>query len=159
MIRLLKFSDRAALARPLAARAAAFLHGRAPLLGPVDRIVPVPLPLLRRLRRGYNQSALLARELGLRLGIPVEASALGRRWRGRPQAGLPSRRRAGNVRGAFRVRRPGSVAGCRLLVVDDVWTTGATLAECSRALREAGARRVAVFSLARTPPAGGKPGC
>ena len=64
---------------------------------------------------------------------------------------MPSRRRFANVRGAILLRRRADVAGRSILLVDDVWTTGATLAECSRVLRRGGARRVVAFSLARTP--------
>ena len=151
LIRLLKFSDRPDLARPLASRAVTVLRSRAALVSGFDRIVPVPLPLLRRLRRGYNQAALVARELSRQLGIPVNARALRRRGLGRPQASLPSNRRPANIRGAILLRRRADVAGRFILLVDDVWTTGATLAECSRVLRRGGARRVVAFSLARTP--------
>ncbi len=151
LIRLLKFSDRPDLARPLASRAVTVLRRRAALVKRFDRIVPVPLPLLRRLRRGYNQAALVARELGRQLEIPVNARALRRRGLGKPQASLPSSRRPANVRGAILLRRRADVVGRSILLVDDVWTTGATLAECSRVLRRGGARRVVAFSLARTP--------
>jgi ComF family protein len=151
LIRLLKFSDRPDLARPLASRAVKVLSGRRALVRDFDRIVPVPLPLLRRLRRGYNQAALVARELGMLLEIPVNPRALRRRGLGRAQASLPSSRRPANIRGAILLRRRADVAGRSILLVDDVWTTGATLAECSRVLRRGGARRVVAFSLARTP--------
>jgi 2,3-bisphosphoglycerate-independent phosphoglycerate mutase len=150
LIRLFKFADRPDLARPLAVRAATLLRHRG-LVADVDRIVPVPLPLPRRLRRGYNQATVLAREMGRLLEIPLDARALRRRGRGRPQTSLPAKRRRTNVRGAFRLRWPDGVEDQSLLLVDDVWTTGATLAECSRVLRRGGARQVTVFSLARTP--------
>jgi ComF family protein len=151
MLRLLKYRDRPELARPLAERARVFLAARPGGFPEVDLVVPVPLPLLRRLRRGYNQAAEVARELARLAGRPVACGALGRRLRGRPQAGLAAARRAANVRGAFRARRPGRVAGRAVLLVDDVWTTGATLRECARVLRRARARRVVAFSLARVP--------
>jgi len=151
LIRLLKFSDRPDLARPLAARAATVLRVRGAQVKGFDGIVPVPLPLPRRLRRGYNQAALVARELGKQLGIPVNEGALRRRGLGKPQTSLPSGRRPANMRGAILLRRRADVAGRSILLVDDVWTTGATLAECSRVLRRGGARRVVAFSLARTP--------
>ena len=149
VIRLLKFSRRPDLALPLAARARVCLREAGAGLGGVDLLIPVPLPPLRRLRRGYNQAAELARALGQRTGIPVSERALSRGGRGRPQAALSSARRAANVRGAFRLRRPPPLAGRSVLLVDDVWTTGATLRECSRVLRTGGARRITVFSLAR----------
>jgi ComF family protein len=149
LIRLLKFDDRLELAPPLAARAHTFLARRRPGLPPVDLIVPVPLPALRRLRRGYNQAAEVARALGRLTGLPVEARGLARRRLGRPQTGLPATRRAANVRGAFRPRHAPRLVGRSVLLLDDVWTTGATLRECARALRRGGARRVVAFSLAR----------
>ncbi|TDI14090.1 MAG: ComF family protein [Acidobacteria bacterium] len=151
LIRLFKFSDRPELARPLASRALTVLRSRAAMVKEFDRIVPVPLPLLRRVRRGYNQATLLARELGRRLEIPVDVRALRRRGLGRPQTSMPANRRAANIRGAFLLRRRADVAGRSILLVDDVWTTGATLSECSRVLRHGGALRVVAFSLARTP--------
>jgi ComF family protein len=148
LIRLLKFSGRPDLAGPLAARAAVVLRRRRHRIGALEAVVPVPLSLPRRLSRGYNQASLLARHLGRQLDLPLH-TGLSRRLLGRPQAGLPRHRRAGNVQGAFRASR--SLEGLSVLLVDDVWTTGATLSECSRALRRAGARRVVAFSLARTP--------
>lgn len=152
LIHLLKFADRPDLAAPLAARAASFLRLRGGSLPPLDLVVPVPLPAWRRLRRGYNQSAELARELAARLGLPSAPRALRRRGGGPPQAALPASRRAANVRGAFRATRPERLFGRSVLLVDDVWTTGATLWECSRCLRTAGARAVVAFSVARSVP-------
>ncbi len=151
LIRLLKFSDRPELAGPLAERAYACWRRRRSSLPEVDLLVPVPLPLLRRVRRGYNQSAEVGRRLARLAGLPTASRALARRIGGRLQAGLPASRRAGNVRGAFRPRRAARLAGRSILLLDDVWTTGATLRECARALRRGGARRVVAFSLARVP--------
>ena len=160
LIHLLKFSDRPDLAVPLAARAHTFLRRKGTAVLPVDLLVPVPLPLTRRLRRGYNQSTELAVALARRMDVAVERSCLGRRLRGRPQAGLPATRREANVRGAFFLRRLAAVRGRAVLLVDDIWTTGATLRECARILRGGGARRVTAFSLARVDDfdATGKPG-
>ena len=149
LIRLMKFSDRPELARPLAARAAACL--RVAELGRWDLVVPVPLPTIRRLRRGYNQSAEVAREIAALTGAPVAIGALRRGLWARTQASLPARSRSRNVRGSFRPGRGFVALGKTVLLVDDVWTTGATLAECSRILRRAGARRIIAFSLARAP--------
>jgi ComF family protein len=149
LIRLLKFEDRPDLAPPLAARAIAFLAARPVPLPGTDVVIPVPLGPLRRLQRGYNQSAEIARALSARLGAPCLPHALRRRTGGRPQARLPAGLRAANVRGAFRASRRAPLAGRAVLLVDDVWTTGATVRECTRALRAAGAARVVVFTLAR----------
>jgi ComF family protein len=114
-----------------------------------DAIVPVPLHWLRRWRRGYNQSASLARGLATRLGLPCNPSWL-RRVRNTPQQTLqtPAGRKA-NVRGAFRTRAGAPVKGRTILLVDDVMTTGATASEAARALRAGGAARVVVAVLAR----------
>ena len=142
----------AALARPLAAW---LRERRAP--GPAgtlsaDLVVPVPLHPWRRLRRGYNQAELVARPLAALLALPY-AGALARRRPTRTQARLPRHRRRANVEGAFRVRRRHRrrLAGRRVLLVDDVATTGATLDAAARALRRAGAASVVAVAVARTP--------
>jgi len=113
-----------------------------------DRIVPVPLHWVKRCRRGFNQSELLARAIARRYGMPV--SPVLRRVRATAvQAGLSHSARRANVEGAFRVRRGVSLEGLRVLLVDDVMTTGATASACARALKQAGARYVAVLTLAR----------
>jgi ComF family protein len=113
-----------------------------------DVVVPVPLHWRRRWRRGYNQSEALARPLAARLGLPLRPSWL-RRVRHTPeQKALSLAEKRENLRGAFRGRGAGP-RGRAVLLVDDVLTTGSTAAEAARALRQAGARRVAVAVLAR----------
>jgi predicted amidophosphoribosyltransferase len=104
---------------------------------------------LRRWRRGYNQSAALARGIATRLGLPCHPSWL-RRIRNTPQQThqTPAGRKA-NVRGAFRTRPGAPVRGRTILLVDDVMTTGVTASEAARALRAGGASRVVVAVLAR----------
>ena len=112
-----------------------------------DAVVPVPLHWLRRLTRGYNQSAAVAGGVARVLGLPCRPSWL-RRVRHTPkQVGRSFAARQANVRGAFRAR-PAAAGRC-VLLVDDVMPSGATLAEAARALRAAGAARVAVAVLAR----------
>ncbi len=114
-----------------------------------DRIVPVPLHWRRRWQRGFNQSALLAQAVARRFG--QRAVPLLRRVRATAaQAGLSNSGRRANVNGAFRVRRNADLTGQRVLLVDDVMTTGATAAACAAALKQAGARYVALLTLART---------
>ena len=118
-----------------------------PLAGEIQVFVPVPLHWTRRMGRGYNQAQLLARALRFR-GIPVSMT-LKRKRRTLPQpvAGSVGARRR-NVEGAFAVGRPASIQGRCVCVVDDIKTTGATLSECARILRQAGAKRVYVLVLA-----------
>jgi ComF family protein len=114
-----------------------------------DVVVPVPIHWYRRLQRGYNQADAVAGELATALGLPVRPSWLVR-TRPAVQHGQPSASaREGNVRGAFRAGRRASFAGATVLVVDDVMTTGSTVAEAARVIRAAGAGRVAVAALAR----------
>lgn len=114
-----------------------------------DLLVPVPLHPRRLRERGFNQSALLASELGRRTGRPGLRDALVRRRDTLPQAGLSAAQRRRNVRDAFVVRRRGSVTGRVVTLVDDVFTTGATAYACARALRGAGAREVRLVTVAR----------
>jgi ComF family protein len=110
--------------------------------------VPVPLHWRRRLARGFNQSALLAQAASRRYGLRV-LHAVRRRRATSAQAGLSNAERRANVAGAFRVRRRRVVAGRRILLVDDVMTTGATASACAAALKRAGAGYVALLALAR----------
>ena len=112
-------------------------------------IVPIPMFWRRRLGRGKNSPEVLAGCLGRSLGVPVRRGVLVRCRNTLPQASLAPSRRFENVRGAFRVRRPGAVRGARVLLVDDVLTTGATCSEAAKMLKEAGAAMVAVAVVAR----------
>lgn len=119
------------------------------LLSGCDVIVPVPLHRWRFLLRTYNQSALLANALGKLAGKTVAVDAL-RRIKATPsQGGLSRTARVRNVGGAFTVR--GDIVGKRVLLIDDVFTTGATAEACTRVLRDAGAAAVDVLVLARVP--------
>ncbi len=120
-----------------------------PLLLPdVDLIVPIPLHRDRMSERGYNQAALLAREIGSRLLCDVELTLLLRIRSTRPQTGLAKSDRLINVRGAFALT--GKVDPSKhVLLVDDVSTTGATLAACADALSRAGVRRISAIVATR----------
>jgi ComF family protein len=112
-------------------------------------ILPVPLHRRRLRERGFNQAVILARELAKRFSIPLDFMTLRREVFTAPQVGLGREDRLMNVRGAFTVKRPERIAGRRILLVDDVYTTGGTLTECARILIRAKADSVAVLTLAR----------
>jgi len=115
----------------------------------VDVVVAVPLSRGREWRRGYNQAELLARRLARSLRLKLIARGLVRIRGARPQASLPPHKRRKNLIGAFAARRPGNFRGKRVLLVDDVMTTASTCAECARALKEAGAKKVIAAVVAR----------
>ena len=107
-----------------------------------DLVMPMPLHSVRLASRGFNQAAELARPLARHWGLPVLLDGIVRDVDTRPQAGLPWKERTANVRGAFRVTS--RVEGLRVVVVDDVMTTGATLAELARTLKDVGDRKSVV---------------
>ncbi len=148
LIHLYKYGCVRTLSRPLADMLARAL----PRDERFDAVVAVPLHWRRRWSRGFNQSALLARSVAARSGIPY-LQALERTRSTAVQAGLSNTMRRKNVSAAFRVRRmggfAGKLAGNRILLIDDVMTTGATAAACARALKRAGAERVALLTVAR----------
>jgi len=113
-----------------------------------DVMVPVPLFRRRLYERGFNQAMLLCREIGDVWGIDVNERDLVRTRQTAPQIRLPPAQREKNVRGAFAVNG-GGIAGRRVLLVDDVYTTGATVSECARILLGAGAETVGVLTVAR----------
>jgi ComF family protein len=117
---------------------------------PPQMIVPVPLHPRRLRSRGFNPAALLARTVAREIGVPVDPAALLRVRDTESQTGLDRAARRRNVRGAFRARRRLS-APPRVWLVDDVVTTGSTVAEAARVLRHAGARAVTAVCAARTP--------
>jgi ComF family protein len=115
---------------------------------PAEIIVPVPLHPDRLRERGYNQAALLARELAKSIRLPISENSLMRVRATRPQVDLNAEERKENVGDAFRCSNA-ELKDKRILLIDDVCTTGATLEACSVALRQVGARSVWAFTLAR----------
>jgi ComF family protein len=113
-----------------------------------DLLIPVPLHPRRERARGFNQAALLAKEVGRGFNLDVGERLLKRVRATEAQSG-GRREREGNVKGAFQVTRPDRVKAKRLLLIDDVFTTGATAGECAKTLLAAGAAEVGVYTLAR----------
>jgi ComF family protein len=115
----------------------------------VDVMVPVPLHIRRLRQRGFNQALLMVRELNKRMGIPYEERALAKIKDTPVQIALKKRERRKNLKGAFQVRDQETIQGKSIVLVDDVYTTGATVNECSRTLLAAGAKQVTVLTVAR----------
>ena len=118
-------------------------------LAAVDLVVPMPSGVRHRIDRGYNQCEVLAAELARRIGRRCRR-LMKRQGKFKTQSTLNEEERIENVKGTFAVRRPELVRGRTILVVDDIMTTGATLGECARTLKEAGASRVWSVTLARS---------
>ncbi|MCX7643030.1 MAG: ComF family protein [Armatimonadetes bacterium] len=157
-VHALKFNRKPRLAQPMGELMAEVmnraLEGEKGLLpSPWQRpsmVVPVPLHPKTQRQRGYNQAALLAEVVGQILDIPVDSKILAQTRQTKPQATLGEKERWENVKGAFEVVQPELVKGQIVVIVDDVMTTGATLNECAKALKRAGARQVYCLTFART---------
>ncbi len=119
-------------------------------LNQATQIIPVPLHAEREQERGFNQAVLIGSELSRATALPLNVVSLARdKHTNRHRAGMDAKGRRDTVAGAFRVTHPALVAGERLLLVDDVFTTGATVSSCASVLLEAGASEVYVLTLAR----------
>ena len=150
LIHSFKYSRRTQLCRPLGLLTAREL---APFAAAVaaDLVIPVPLHIKRLRQRGFNQAVLLGEILAREWRVPLSHRNLRRlRWT-EPQINLAAAQRAANVRGAFAVTDPAVLRGKRIILVDDVYTTGSTVAECARVLFKADAEAVIVVTVARAP--------
>lgn len=145
----LKYGDRRRIAAPLGKYLGEFLLAHPLSPEPPDLVIPVPLHRSRLRDRGFNQSALLAREVGKALGAPVAENLLRRTRRTRPQAELHASERAGNIRDAFAALETPVLRRARVLLIDDVLTTMHTVEQCARVLVDAGAAEVYVAGVAR----------
>ncbi|MDF1577616.1 MAG: ComF family protein [Desulfurivibrionaceae bacterium] len=128
------------------------LHEQIPVPGLIDRpdlIIPVPLHRKRLRERGFNQALLLARAFYPDHGSLIDFAVLERQRYTAPQTSLSGKARRQNLKKAFRVKNSEVVAGKRVLLIDDVFTTGTTVNECAAVLKKAGAKEVAVLTLAR----------
>jgi ComF family protein len=148
IIHQLKYGSHPSLARPLAARLASTYGAHQPQLQ-ADWLIPVPLHPARKRERGFNQSGEIARHFSRIAGVPLARHGLMRIRPTQVQAGLTRRERRRNVSGAFAVAKSAEIRGKAILLIDDVFTTGATLNECAKILRQSGAARIAVLTVAR----------
>ena len=146
LVHRLKYSDRAELARPMGEWMA---RAGAELLAEADVVTPMPLHRVRLWSRRFNQAAALAREVARASAKPYAPALLERVTATRSQVGLTRRQRAENVQKAFRAGRGAPIRGRRIVLVDDVLTSGATANAASRALLRAGAAQVDVLVFAR----------
>lgn len=147
-IHALKYEGKSFLAKPLVGlldRAYPFID-----YGSYDLLVPVPLHPKRLRERGFNQALVLARAIGRKAEVPCTGFVLRKTRPSAPQIDLSPKEREKNVKGSFAVADPTKVRGKRVLLIDDVMTTGSTVNECARVLLKAGAGWVGVFTMART---------
>lgn len=151
LIHLFKYAKVETLAGPLSC----FLVRALPMEERFDLIIPMPMHWRKRWERGFNQAELLAWPVARRFGLKLSGNLRRSRYT-KPQAGLSEAERRENLRGSFSVQRAAEVSGKRILLVDDVFTTGATLRAATAVLKRAGAARVVTLTLARVddrPPA------
>jgi ComF family protein len=146
LVHRLKYSDRMELARPMGAWMA---RAGADIVADADALAPTPLHFARAWRRQFNQAAALAREVGRVSGKPCESSLIERVKPTRSQVGLSRTQRAANMQGAFRCPPTARLSGRRIVLVDDVLTSGATANAAARALLRGGAKSVDVLVFAR----------
>ena len=125
-------------------------YGPDELAGMYSLVIPVPVHRDRKLRRGFNQAALMAESFSERAGLRCDAEALLRIKATAPMKGLGPEARTANIRGAFAVKnsRMPLIEGAGILLIDDIFTTGATIDECARVLKDAGAARVDFLAFA-----------
>lgn len=148
-IKQFKFHHRTALGRPLAQLMLTHLPSSLDFSG-YHAIIPVPLHPTRQRERGYNQAAILAKELSQHLHVPLLRNHLRRVRLTEHQTAQTGRKaRQANVKNAFQVRSPEALQDKDLILVDDIMTTGATANECAKTLKHAGARSVLVLALSR----------
>ena len=143
---LFKYRGKVSLAKPLGQ----LMIKGLPASLDADLVIPVPLHPTRLREREFNQSLLLADQVAQYVGRPLSFTNLVRTAPSEPQSTLSRKERLKNLRRAFAVRQPQSIAQKRILLIDDVFTTGTTVNECAKVLREAGAEAIFVLTLART---------
>ena len=148
-LHIFKYTPQPALADPLAQLMVRCLRDTR-MMGRFDLVVPIPIHSSRMLERGFNQAEELARRFCGCINAPMNAKVLYKQKKTKHQANLPREQRLINLNGTFVVRNADTIKGKRILLVDDVMTTGSTLNEASRVLISAGAREVFAYTLARS---------
>ena len=146
LVHKLKFGYQSCLAEPLAAEMQPLLAAADP---DADLLVPVPMPGRRERERGFNQSHLLAKHIATRAGLPVVQALSRSRDSGTQVSSSTAEERWRRVRGAFAIKQLDAIANRRIVLIDDVATTGATLDACARVLLDAGASSVSALTFAR----------
>jgi ComF family protein len=149
LILLFKYRHFGILGKNLARFAYEVLAEEEDLWWDVDAIIPVPLHPKRKKERGFNQARVIAKELARIKGVELVERCLVKIKNIVPQTSLEAEQRKKNVRGAFRVKGEERLKGKIVLLVDDVYTTGSTLKECSRVLRKAGVKEVRALTVAQ----------
>ena len=145
---LFKYEGKIRLSKVLGSVMAEYAARNTGCFGPIDMIVPVPLHPVKLRERQFNQSELIAEHLAGRLDKKLEKNWLKRIKYTAPQTGLSREQRLRNLKGAFLVRKEARFADKSVLLVDDVMTTGATLHECAKTIKSAGAKKVLAYTLA-----------
>jgi len=149
MIILFKYKEYEILSRPLAALLYENFGSGNGLFSEIDFILSVPLYPRKERARGFNQAESLARQLSKLSGLPVLNRTLVKIKNTPAQVSLEAKERELNLRGAFAVRKQGKIRGRKLLLIDDVFTTGTTVSECAAVLHKAGAKEIRALTLAR----------
>ena len=149
LILLFKYRGYRVLAKPLGRFALESLGREESLWWGVDMIIPVPLHPKRKRQRGFNQAGALAKQLSKQKRILLEDRVLRKMKNVPPQTCLDEEARAANVQGVYAVMRREKIQGKTILLIDDVYTTGSTLKECSRVLLRAGAKEVRAITIAQ----------
>jgi ComF family protein len=140
-----KYRPCRSLGRPLGE----WMSEKVRVMADIDMVMPVPLHVKRLRQRGFNQALLLAHRMSATHRIPLSYDNLYRSRQTRPQVELTGEERVRNVAGAFALRRPAEVVSRKIVLIDDVFTTGATMNECAAVLKAAGAEQVIACTLAR----------
>jgi competence protein ComFC len=150
LLHIFKYGGKTSLRKTFVPLMADFVERHHIPFAQFDMIIPIPLHPVRWRERGYNQAALLSEGLGRHFGLPHKPQGLARTRATRTQTELDAKQRWTNMEGAFRIKNPSDIEGKTIILVDDLYTTGATVHWAAEALKQAGALRVGVLTFAVT---------